>query len=144
MDPRVLSPGYHVTPQISAEDAEAIRDAGYRMVICNRPDAENPPTHQSAAIAAAIEAVGVAFHELPLTHQTMTPDNVARQKALIDGAEGPVLAYCASGTRSSVIWALGRAGTDDPDTILQATSRAGYALDALRPTLAALHTGQNG
>lgn len=139
MDPRELTPDYHVSPQIEPGDAAAIRAAGYARVICNRPDAEVPSSHQAAAVRAALEAEGVDFAELPLTHQTMTEDNVARQKELVEGAGGKVLAYCASGTRCSVVWALGQARDRDADEILAATGKAGYALEALRPTLVALH-----
>lgn len=135
MDPKQLTPRYHVSPQISAEDIPAIAASGYTRIICNRPDAENPPSHQAAAIGAAAEAAGLSFHVLELTHQTMTPDNVARQRDLIDGADGPVLAYCATGTRCSVIWALGQTSQMKVDDILTATQNAGYQLDGLRPTL---------
>lgn len=141
MDIRELTPRYSVSPQISAEDLAAIKEAGFDLVICNRPDEEVPPTHQAEAIRAAAMAAGLKFEVLALTHQTMTPENVSRQRALIEGADGPVLAYCASGTRCSVVWALGQAGDLGVDAVLNRTSAAGYQLDALRPTLeaAALH-----
>ena len=135
MDARQISPRYSVSPQIAVEDLPAIAEAGFTTVICNRPDAEVPPSHQSAAMAAAAEAAGLTFEVLELTHQTMTPENVARQCAMIEESDGPVLAYCASGTRCSVIWALGQAGIQDTDAILAATSAAGYQLDHLQPAI---------
>lgn len=138
MDARVITPRYSVSPQISAEDLPAIAAAGYKMVICNRPDEEVPPSHQADAIRAAAEAAGLRFEVLPLTHQTMTPENVALQRELYEGSEGPVLAYCASGTRCSVVWALGQAGDMSADDILQKTATAGYQLDGLRPALESL------
>ena len=138
MDIRPLTPHYAVSPQISPEDLPLIAEAGFSAVICNRPDAENPPEWHAAAMAEAAQAVGLQFHNLPLTHQTMTPENVARQRDLIDATTGPVLAYCASGTRSSVIWSLGQAGHLSTDEILAATARAGYQLDQLRPALDAM------
>jgi len=138
MDIRPLTPHYAVSPQISPEDVPLIAEAGFSAVICNRPDAENPPERHAAAMAEAAQAVGLQFHNLPLTHQTMTPENVARQRDLIDAATGPVLAYCASGTRSSVIWSLGQAGHLSTDEILAATAQAGYQLDQLRPALDAM------
>ena len=138
MDARVLTPRYSVSPQISAEDLPAIAAAGYTTVICNRPDAEVPPSHQAEAIRAAAEAAGLRFEVLPLTHQTMTPDNVARQQSFVAASEGPALAYCASGTRSSVVWALGQAGEMTPEEILAKTAAAGYQLDGLRPALESL------
>lgn len=135
MDARQLTPRYHVSPQIAAEDLSVIADAGFTTVICNRPDVEVPPSHQAEAIGAAAKAAGLEFQVLELTHQTMTPDNVAKQMALIENAAGPVLAYCASGTRCSVIWALGQAGQISTDEILSTTTAAGYQLEQLRPTL---------
>ena len=138
MDAREITPRYFVSPQISVEDMPAIVAAGFRTVICNRPDAEVPPSHQAAAIAAAAEAAGLTFHELPLTHQTMTPENVALQRQLCEAAEAPVLAYCASGTRCSVVWSLGMAKDMEIEEILAKTAAAGYQLDGLRPNLEAL------
>ncbi|UWQ64026.1 TIGR01244 family phosphatase [Leisingera caerulea] len=138
MDARVITPRYSVSPQISAEDLPAIAAAGYKMVICNRPDEEVPPSHQADAIRSAAEAAGLRFEVLPLTHQTMTPENVALQRELYEGSEGPVLAYCASGTRCSVVWALGQASDMSADDILQKTATAGYQLDGLRPALVSL------
>ncbi len=140
MDIRQISPDYAVSPQIEPGDLAAIKAAGFTTVICNRPDAENPPALQADEIARAAQAEGLAFHVLELTHQTMTPDNVARQRDLIAQADGPVLAYCASGTRCSVVWSLGQAGRMPVDDILAATQKAGYQLDQLRPTLEALAT----
>ena len=137
MQARDITPRYAVSPQISVEDIPAIAEAGFKLVICNRPDSEVQPSHQAAAIRAAAEAAGLRFEELPLTHQTMTPENVARQREFYEGAEGQVLAYCASGTRSSVVWALGQAQEMSADEILGKTAAAGYALDGLRPALEA-------
>ncbi len=138
MDIRQLTPRYFVSPQIGVEDIADIVAAGFTTVICNRPDEEVPPSHQAAAIAAAVEASGLTFKVLPITHQSMTPQNVAAQGALIEASAGPVLAYCASGTRCSVIWALGAAQEMPVDDVLMATQNAGYSLDNLRPTLEAI------
>ena len=135
MDPRQITPRYSVSPQIAIEDLPAIAAAGFTTVICNRPDAEVPPELQSAQVREAARNAGLDFHVLELTHQTMTPDNVARQRDLIEASGGPVLAYCASGTRCSVVWALGQAGQSSADEILSATSAAGYNLENLRPAL---------
>ncbi|MBI6628635.1 TIGR01244 family sulfur transferase [Pontibaca salina] len=135
MDIRRITSRYHVAPQLVPENLAAIADAGFKTVICNRPDAEVPQDQQAAAIRAAAQDAGLGFETLELTHQTMTPENVARQRELIDGSDGPVLAYCATGTRCSVVWALGQAETMPVDEILATTARAGYDLEGLRPTL---------
>ena len=109
MDIRQITPDYFVSPQIDPADLPAIAEAGFTRVICNRPDAENPPSHQADVMAQAAQDAGLDFKVLPLTHQTMTPDNVAAQMGFVADAPGKVLAYCASGTRCTVIWALGQA-----------------------------------
>ncbi|SDY41508.1 TIGR01244 family sulfur transferase [Citreimonas salinaria] len=137
MDARQITDRYAVSPQIEPEDAAALRDAGFATVICNRPDAEVPPALQADAIGAAMRAAGLRFEVLPITHQTLTPENAARQAQIIEESEGPVLAYCASGTRSTFIWALGAAGKMSADDIVAAGAQAGYDLSPLRPTIAA-------
>ncbi len=138
MEIRPLSPTYAVSPQIEVDDVPAIADAGYRTIICNRPDAEVPPSHQAAAVEAAAKAAGLAFVCIPVTHQTLNMDMVSAQKAAMAKSEGPVLAYCASGTRSSIVWSLGVADQMTADEILAATGAAGYNLDGLRPQLDAV------
>ncbi|WP_146587238.1 TIGR01244 family sulfur transferase [Puniceibacterium confluentis] len=141
MDIRQITPKYHVSPQISVEDVATLKEAGITTVICNRPDGEVPRSFQADVIEAAVTEAGLTFRVLPLTHQTMTPENIAQQMAYVQAADGPVLAYCASGTRCSVVWALGQAGKQDTDTILRSVSAAGYDLEGLRPTLDSLSRG---
>jgi uncharacterized protein (TIGR01244 family) len=138
MDIRTLSDAYAVSPQIEAEDAAAIAAAGYATVICNRPDDENPPERAAAHIRAAVEAAGMRFVENPFNAMTLSLDHVAAQAAAMAGAEGPVLAYCASGNRSSVVWALAEAGRQPTDALIGAAARHGYQLEGLRGQIDAL------
>lgn len=138
MDIRPLCATYSVAPQIDPSDLPAIAAAGYTTVICNRPDAEIPPSHHADVVAAAAKAAGLDFINAPVTHPTIGPETIGHQMAVLQEAAGPVLAYCASGTRSSILWALGQAGTLSADDILGATEAAGYDLSPLRPQLEAL------
>ncbi len=138
MDIRTISPTYSVTPQIEPADLPAIKAAGFVAIICNRPDAEVPTELQAEALKIASEAAGLSFIANPVTHQTLNMDMVATQMAAMEAAGGPVLAYCASGTRSSIVWSLGQAGKMTPDDIIGATAKAGYDLAGLRPRLEAL------
>ena len=135
MNIKPITAQYAVSEQLSPDDFSALRDAGYTTVICNRPDAEIPPYLHASEMAKAAEEAGVVFHALPLTHQTMTAENVTKQFQLVDAADGPVLAYCASGTRCSVIWALSQVGKQSADSILEQTAKAGYDLSGLRGAL---------
>lgn len=135
MDIREITPRYSVSPQISAEDIPAIVAAGFTCVICNRPDGEIPASHHACVIEAAAKAAGLTFVVNPLTHETMTPDRLQLQRQSLEASEGKVLAYCASGTRSTVAWMFGHADALDADTLLDAAAAGGYQLEALRPQI---------
>jgi uncharacterized protein (TIGR01244 family) len=130
-----LSPDYSVAPQIVIEDVATIVNAGFKSVICNRPDQENPVPCQIEAIKAVALAAGLKFAENVFDSDSFGSDKVERQTELLKQMPGPVLAYCASGNRCSVIWAFSLAGTLEIDTILEATTHAGYQLSHLRPQL---------
>ena len=138
MDIRRITPDYAVSPQIEPEDVPEIAAQGFRTVVCNRPNAENPMELSSEVMRVATEAAGLRFIDNPVTHPTMTPERIATQAAAL--GDGPVLAYCASGTRSSILWSLAQAGRMPADDILSATARAGYDLSALRPRLGSAQT----
>ncbi|WP_299690594.1 TIGR01244 family sulfur transferase [uncultured Tateyamaria sp.] len=138
MDIRQITPDYFVAPQLDPADLPEVAAAGITTVICNRPDIEVPPAFQADALEAAALAAGLTFHRLPLTHATMTPDVAQQQAALIAASAGPVLAYCASGTRSTVVWTLGHAKEMGVDAVLNAARAGGYNLDNIRPTLDAI------
>ncbi len=138
MDIRPLSDAYAVAPQIAPEDAADIAAAGYDTVICNRPDEENPPDLAADRLRAAVEAAGMRFVVNPFNAMTLSLDHVQAQAAAMAAAEGPVLAYCASGNRSSVVWALSQAGRQPADALIGAAARHGYQLEGLRPQIEAL------
>lgn len=135
MDIRALTPTYAVSPQIEPEDLPAIKEAGYTVVIDNRPDGEIPPHLHTDTMRAAAEALGLAFVANPVIGGALTMDNVTAQRAAIEAASGPVFAYCASGNRSSVVWALAHAGKVPTDDLIGIPARFGYQLEHLRPTL---------
>lgn len=138
MDIRALTPAYAVSPQIEAADLPAIKAAGYTVVIDNRPDGEIPPHLHAAEIKAAAEALGLHFIVNPVIGGAMTPENVTAQRNAIGAATGPVFAYCASGNRSSVVWALAHADRMSADDLIAIPAKFGYSLDHLRPQIAAM------
>lgn len=133
MDIREITPRYCVSPQISVEDIQILADLGFTTVICNRPDQEIPADLHACEMQQAAEAAGVTFVINPLTHDTMTPDRLGLQLQALEHCSGKTLAYCASGTRSTVAWVLGHAGMVPADDLFMAAAQGGYDLEALRP-----------
>jgi uncharacterized protein (TIGR01244 family) len=126
MDIRPIADGYAVTPQIEPDDLPAIAAQGFTTIICNRPDAEVPHELSADVLRTAAEAAGLTFVDNPVISGGLTMDNVTAQREAIDGAPGPVLAYCASGNRSSIVWALANAGRRPTDELIEAGARHGY------------------
>ncbi|WP_458790121.1 protein tyrosine phosphatase family protein [Yoonia sp. MH D7] len=132
MDIKHITPDYAVSPQIDPADLPAIAAAGFKGIICNRPDAEVPQSHQCDALEIATTAAGLTFTRNPVTHQGLNMQMVETQATAMADAGGPVLAYCASGTRSSIVWSLSQAGKMPTDDIIAATGAAGYELGGMR------------
>ena len=131
---RELEDGVAVSPQVTADDVRAAAGLGYGTIVCNRPDGEALGQPSMAEIEAAAQAAGLSF--LPLAFAGgPTPAHVEAMEAAL-GTPGKVLAYCRTGTRSTMLWALARArGGREPDTLIAAAAAAGYDIEGLRPRL---------
>lgn len=138
MDLRQLSDSHFVAGQIDPADMAALVETGVTTIICNRPDHEVPPSHQAAAMQDAAEAAGLVFVFNPVNGAAMTMDNVEEQADALDSAEGKVVAYCASGMRSAVMWAFAQAGQMETSDIIDAAEAAGYPLAGMRGQIDAL------
>ena len=131
MDLKRINEHISVSPQIGPEDFVAIKAAGFVTVINNRPDGESPDQPSSAQMQAAAEAAGLAYHYIPLGRDGVSPDMVAETEAVLEGSDGPVFAYCRSGTRSTTLWALSQAGKLPAQEIVSAAAQAGYDMSHL-------------
>ena len=116
-----------VAGQIGLEHVPEIAAAGYKVLVNNRPDGEDPGQPGSADIQAAALAAGLEYHHLPVTAMNFPGPDVARMGKLFDDDARPVLAFCRTGTRCANLWVVTRAGAER----VQAEERAralGYDL----------------
>lgn len=133
---RTIDETISVSPQITPTEVTEIARAGFRTIVNNRPDEEEPGQPAGDAIRAAAVALGLSYHAIPVTHAGFSMPQVEAMRAAIDGADGPVFAYCRSGTRSTNLWALAQASRGaDPETLVSKAAQAGYDLTSLRPML---------
>lgn len=125
-----------VAPQPAKDDFQRIAAAGFRTVINNRPDGEEQGQlgHEDAAEAA--RQAGLAYHYLPVNSGEITAEDLAAFARLLNESKGSVLAYCRSGMRSTMLWALTQTRRA-PDEVLETAREAGYDLSSLRPRLEA-------
>ncbi|TVP52401.1 MAG: TIGR01244 family phosphatase [Halomonadaceae bacterium] len=137
MEIRTLSPFFSVSPQITPEDVGVIAALGFKTIISNRPDQESESQPDNTLIRAATERAGLDWHHMPVISGNITEQDVDQFQDLIHRANGPVLAFCRTGTRCASLWAMSQARQHDVDAVLQATQAAGYDLTGSRQRLLA-------
>lgn len=104
MDLRPITEEYSVSGQIAVEDLPAIKAAGFRSIVCHRPDEEQPGQPSFAAIQAAAKALGIEMRHIPIGPMGVTADAVRAMVDAIDEMERPMLGYCRSGARSTNVF----------------------------------------
>lgn len=133
---RKLDDAVSVFGQITPEDvAEAARE-GFVAIVNNRPDDEQPGQPSGADIEAAAKANGLSYRAIPITHAGFSTSQVEAMEQALGEAKGPLLAFCRSGTRSTLVWALARARMgDDPAELSAKAEAAGYDLTPVKALL---------
>lgn len=130
-----LTPFLWVSPQIDESDIGSLAAAGFRTIISNRPDRESPDQPATQALQDAAQRQGMAFVHLPVIPGKITDENVQAFRQLMETVDGPVLAFCRTGTRSTSLWALSESHHLEPDTVLATAAEAGYDLSGMRSRL---------
>lgn len=105
MEYRQITDDYSVAGQLTAADVPAAKAAGFKAMICNRPDSEDGAVPH-AELEAAAKAAGLEFRYIPVVSGQITMENVDDQAAALDSLPGPVLAYCRSGARCTNLFGL--------------------------------------
>lgn len=131
MDYRKLTPELTVSPQISVDDVEKIRQTGFRAIVCHRPDGEAPDQPLYREIEDAARKAGLEVRYQPVVPGKIATTDAAAFGALMDELPKPVLAYCRTGTRSASLWSLSQAGRRPLPDILAATKAAGYDMSGI-------------
>lgn len=138
---RQLTPTTFASPQITLDDVALAKAQGITLIINNRPEGESEDQTSGAAIEAAARALGMDYIAIPVTHAGFSEAQVKAMGDALAGAGGPVLAYCRSGTRSTLLWALAKAANgDNPDELATQAAAAGYDIAPVRALVDMLAT----
>ena len=138
-DFRQLSEQVWASPQITPAEVAEAAALGFRAIVNNRPEDESADQTTGDEIAEAARASGLAYHAIPITHAGFSEAQARAMAAILEEDSGPILAYCRSGTRSTLLWALARASLgDDPAKLGEAAGAAGYDLAPIAPALTML------
>lgn len=126
LDERVFVAG-----QIWPKDLPALKAAGLTAIVNNRPDGEEPGQPSAAEIAAAAQAAGLGYRHIPMAGG-LSPELVQEMADALAGANGPLLAFCRSGTRSTYLWALAEAQRGvGGEELMRRAAGAGYDLSPI-------------
>ena len=104
---RQLDEKVMVSGQIRPEDIPEIKARGVCMIVNNRPDGEEDGQPLGADIEAAAEEAGIEYRFIPI-YRGIGPGEVEPMREAFHACEGKVLAFCRSGTRSALAWAVAR------------------------------------
>ncbi len=131
-----LTPDFAVAGQLEAADFAEIARLGFKVIINNRPDGEEENQLLNHAAASHASQSGLSYRYIPSGKLELFSDQVVdAAEAALATADGRVLAYCKSGTRSAIIWAAASARGLPVDEVLILLSNAGFDFDFLRDDL---------
>jgi sulfide:quinone oxidoreductase len=127
-----------VSPQVALDDIAKLSALGFKSVICNRPDKESDDQPAMSAVESAVKAAGLTWQYQPVLSGNITDQDVTDFTQSMSKLPQPVLAFCRTGTRCSILWALSKVNTMSVDDILNTAAEAGYNLSGQQPRLEAL------
>ena len=97
-----------VDGQIAPGDVAALQAQGVTLIVNNRPDGEDAGQPTSDEIEAAANAAGVAYRHVPIARGMGPSDVEAMREAIHAAAGGKMFAFCRSGNRSTLAWAVAK------------------------------------
>ncbi len=132
-----LASGLAATGKLDRGDIEALAQQGVKTIVNNRPDGEDAGQLPAAEARRIAAAHGIAYHHIPVTMASLSRADVDAFALVLASVPRPIVAHCRSGTRSALLWALGRLREgDDPMALVAAAARHGIDIAAL-PAIAA-------
>ncbi|WP_338549917.1 TIGR01244 family sulfur transferase [Roseovarius phycicola] len=131
MDIRQLTDDFAVSPQIDVAHMKEIAGAGFRSLLCNRPDGEEMGQTDYSAIEDAAAQEGLEIRWIPIVSGMVTQEAMSEFTAALDEMPKPILAYCRSGTRCTMLWSIAQYGRLDDQEIVSRAAKAGYDMGPL-------------
>lgn len=135
MELRKIDDEITVAPQITVADVSLIAELGFKTLVANRPDHEEPGQPAMEDIERAAREHGLDWVYLPVASGNILDSDVDAFDPMIRDAKKPVLAFCRSGTRCCVLWALSSARRKPADELISKARHAGYDISGLVPRM---------
>ena len=104
-----IDDNFSSSPQIDAKDLPDIKAAGFKSIICNRPDNEDGGNHPDhGLLEAAANKLGLEFAYLPVIPGQINDTNVAEFRTIVNKLPHPTVGYCRLGIRSKILYERSR------------------------------------
>lgn len=140
---RQLTDRIFASPQIGLAEVAQAAAQGIGLIVNNRPEGESDDQVPGTEIEAAARAAGLGYVAIPVTHAGFSEAQVKAMAAALASTDRPILAYCRSGTRSTLLWALAEASRgESPQALAEAAARAGYDVGPIRALMDMLAGGR--
>lgn len=131
----ILTPGLSALAQPSEEEIRELAERGYRSIIGNRPDGETPDQTPWATLKAAALARGMEAVHIPVVASQIDADDIRAFREALEELPRPIAAFCRTGTRSALLWALANEAGVAPDERIRIAAKEGYDLEPFRALL---------
>ncbi|EJF90349.1 TIGR01244 family sulfur transferase [Bartonella tamiae] len=103
---REIDEDVFVSGQITEEFVDELAQAGFKTIICNRPDKEETTQIDFARIKEKAEKCGMDVYYIPVSPPQLEQATIDHMQTTLQSAKKPILAYCRSGSRSSQLYQL--------------------------------------
>ncbi len=132
-----ITPDLAVAGALTADDFAELARLGYRAVINNRPDGEEPGQLTGRREANLAQAAGLDYRHIPASKLELFAEaTVDAMRVALAELDGPVVAHCKSGLRSAILWAAATASDEGTDAVIAAAQSAGIDLEPVRDEIA--------
>lgn len=129
LDIKNFTPSFSVSMQISVADLSEISKMGFKSVVNNRPDGEVSEQPSSVNIKNTCNEFGLEYAYLPVVAGTINKESVREFRQLLKSLPAPVLAFCRTGTRCSILWISSSENTQDLSQRIDCAASNGYMFD---------------
>lgn len=131
----ILSPNLSALPQPAVEAIGDLADRGYRSIISNRPDGEAPDQPTWTDLKAAALARGMEAVHIPVVASQIDEADIRAFHDALERLPKPIAAFCRTGTRSTLLWALTNEASLTVDERMKIAAKEGYDLEPFRGLL---------
>ena len=123
---RQLTDTLSACAQLTQADIKALSEQGVKTIICNRPDHEEPDQPSAASLQGYAESLGLQWFYQPVISGQVEDSQGDEFAEILAQADTPIVAFCRSGARCGMLWALSQRKQQEPNMLVEHLKSSGY------------------